>query len=61
METVIRGTVLRKTRVFGEGWRDGSALKSSDCSSKGHEFKSQQPHDGLQPSVMRSDALFWGV
>jgi hypothetical protein len=25
------------------------------------EFKSQQPHGGSQPSVMRSDALFWCV
>ena len=39
-----------------KGWRDGSAVKSTDCSSKGPEFKSQQPHGGSQPSVMRSDA-----
>ena len=32
-----------------------------DCSSEGPEFGSQQPHGGSQPSVMRSDALFWGV
>jgi hypothetical protein len=25
----------------GEGWRDGSAGKSTDCSSKGPEFKSR--------------------
>jgi hypothetical protein len=25
------------------------------------DFKSQQPHGGSQPSLMRSDALFWGV
>jgi hypothetical protein len=43
------------------GWRDGSVVKSADCSSEGHEFKSQQPHDGSQPFVMRSDALFWDV
>jgi hypothetical protein len=41
------------------GWRDGSAVKSTNCSSKGPEFKSQKPHGGSQPSVMRSDALFW--
>jgi hypothetical protein len=41
------------------GWRDGSADKSTDCSSKGPEFKSQQPHGGSQPPVIRSDALFW--
>jgi hypothetical protein len=49
-----------KTLVAG-GWRDRSAIKSTDCSSKGSEFKSQQPHGGSQPSVMGSDALFWGV
>jgi hypothetical protein len=49
---------LEKTK---RGWRDGSVVKSTDCSFKGPEFKSQQPHDGSQPSVMRSDALFWSV
>jgi hypothetical protein len=43
------------------GWRDGSKLKSTDYSSEGPEFKSQQPHSGSQPSIMRSDALFWCV
>jgi hypothetical protein len=38
------------------GWRDGSAVKSTDCSSRGLEFKSQQPHGGSQPSVMGSNA-----
>jgi hypothetical protein len=42
-----------------QGWRDGSAVKSTDCSFKGPEFKSQQPHGGSKPSVMRSDVLFW--
>ena len=41
--------------------RDGSAVKSNDCSSEGLEFKSQQPHGGSQLSIMRSDALFWCV
>jgi hypothetical protein len=27
-------------------------VKSTDCSSEGPEFKSQQPHGGSQPSVM---------
>jgi hypothetical protein len=43
------------------GWRDGSVDKSTDCSSEGPEFKSQQPHSGSQPPIMRSDALFWCV
>uniref|UniRef100_A0A8I6AET2 Cytochrome c oxidase assembly protein COX20, mitochondrial n=1 Tax=Rattus norvegicus TaxID=10116 RepID=A0A8I6AET2_RAT len=45
----------------GGGWRDGSVTKSTDCSSRGPEFNSQQPHGGSQPSVMGSDALFWCV
>jgi hypothetical protein len=49
------------SKVKSGGWRDGSAVKSIDCSSEGGEFKSQQPHGGSQPSVMRSDALFLGV
>jgi hypothetical protein len=44
-----------------EGWRDGSAVKSTDCSSRGLEFNSQQPHGGSQPSAMGSDGLFWCV
>ena len=40
-------------KVGGWGWRDGSKVKST---SEGSEFKSQQPHGGLQPSVVRSDA-----
>ena len=43
------------------GWRDGSAVKSTDCSSRGPEFKSQQPYGGSQPPIMGSDALFWCV
>jgi hypothetical protein len=35
------------------GWRNGSADKSSDYSSKGPWFKPQQPHGGSQPPVMR--------
>jgi hypothetical protein len=36
-------------------------VRAPDCSSEGPEFKSQQPHGGSQPSVMRSDSLFWNV
>jgi hypothetical protein len=48
-------------KVLPGGWRDDSVVKSTDCASEGPEFKSQQPHGGSQPSVMRSDLLFWGV
>ena len=36
-------------------------LRLLGCSSRGPEFNSQQHHGGSQPSVMGSDALFWGV
>jgi hypothetical protein len=42
-------------------WRDGSAIKSTDCSPRGPEFNSQQLHGGSQPSVIESNALFWCV
>jgi hypothetical protein len=44
-----------------QGWSDGSAVRSTDCSSEGPEFNSQQSHGGSQPSVERSGALFWSV
>jgi hypothetical protein len=34
---------------------------SIGCSSRGHEFNSQQPHGGSQLTVIGSDALFWCV
>jgi hypothetical protein len=30
------------------GWRDGSVVKSTSCSSRGPEFNSQQSHGGSQ-------------
>jgi hypothetical protein len=48
-------------KKWNGGWRDGSVVKSTDCSSESPEFKSQQPHGGSQPSVMGSDTLFWCV
>jgi hypothetical protein len=36
-------------------------VRAPDCSSEGPEFKSQQPHGGSQPSVTKSDSLFWSV
>jgi hypothetical protein len=47
--------------IYDGGWRDGSADKSTDCSSKGPEFKSQQPHGGSQSPIMRCDALVWRI
>lgn len=42
-------------------WRDGSAAKNTDYSSRDPEFKSQQPYGGSQQSVMGFDAFFWCV
>ncbi|EDL33708.1 mCG148147 [Mus musculus] len=57
-------SVLDKPVLFlkenNVGWRDGSVVKSTDCSCRGPEFNSQQPHGGSQPSVMGLDA-FWCV
>jgi hypothetical protein len=53
--------ISKEKKEKKEGWRDCSVDKSTDCSSEGPEFKSQQPHGGSQPPVMRSDALFWCV
>jgi len=52
-ETVVR---MHDIRIYFQDWRDGSVVKSTDCSSRGPEFNSQQPHGGSQPSVMGSDA-----
>jgi hypothetical protein len=46
---------------FLGGWRNGSEVKNTGYSSEGPEFKSQQPHGSSQPSVTRSDTLFWSV
>jgi hypothetical protein len=40
------------------GWRDGSVVKSTGCSSQGPEFSSQQPYGGSQLSTMGSDDPF---
>jgi len=41
-------------RIETKDWRDGWAVKSTDCSSWSPEFNSQQPHGDSQPS----NALF---
>jgi hypothetical protein len=56
---------LKKTKNKKQilGWGDGSAVKSTVCSSKRSipEFNSQQPRGDSQPSVKGSDGLFWCV
>ena len=48
--------VVNFLKCSNRGWRHGSAIKSTDCSSRGPEFNSQKPHGGSQPSVMGSVA-----
>ena len=36
----VRIQVHSEQEYLVEGWRDGSVVKSADCSSKGSEFKS---------------------
>jgi hypothetical protein len=59
LSSLKKGYEVKNSPVWG--WRDGSVVKSADCSSGGPKFKSQQPHGGSQPSVMKSDALFWSI
>jgi hypothetical protein len=51
--------IFKKTKT--RAGEMASVGKNIDCSSEHPEFKSQQPHDGSQPLVIRSDALFWSV
>ena len=41
-----------KKKKDQRGRRDGTVVKSTDCSSRGPDFNSQQTHGGSQPSVM---------
>ena len=45
--------------MLDKGLESGSAVESTDCFARGHEFNSQQPHGGSQPPVMRYGALCW--
>jgi hypothetical protein len=42
-------------------WRDGLAVKSTGCSSRGPEFNSQQPHGGSQPSDLMPSSGMQGI
>jgi hypothetical protein len=57
---VIDASITNRIQEIEErisGRRDGSAVRSIACTSRGPEFNSQQPHGGSQPSIMGSDAL----
>jgi hypothetical protein len=44
-------SVFLLVNISKRSWRDGSAVKSTARSSRGHEFDSQNPHGGSQVSV----------
>ena len=44
--TYVPKTTIVNIKSMTVGWRDGSVAKSTDCSSRGPEFSSQQPHGG---------------
>jgi hypothetical protein len=62
-------TTLKHIKKGNEGAGEMAQwVRAPDCSSEGQvqipakkEFKSQQPHGGSQPSVTKSDSLFWSV
>jgi hypothetical protein len=55
----IKNQIVKKKKKGGGAGE--MAQWVPDCSSEGPEFKSQQPHGGSQPSITKSDALFWSV
>jgi hypothetical protein len=44
--------VITVKGVKNPDWRDGTVVKSTDCSSRGLEYNSQQPHCGSQPPAI---------
>ena len=48
---------LESLQKVMRGWRDGSVVKNTVCSSRGPEFNSQKPHGGSQPSVMELSGM----
>ena len=58
---IYRKAQIKDRTAWEMGWRDGSAVKSTDCSSRALEFNFQQLHGGSQPLIMGSNAFFWCV
>jgi hypothetical protein len=54
----------REWNTYSWGWRNGSAVESTECSSRGLGFDFQHPQSWwltviYNSSVRKSDALFW--
>ena len=52
-DSQLKGPVNIFNKIIGEGWRNDSLVKSTDCSSIGPEFRSQQPHGGSLSGVSK--------
>lgn len=46
------------TKIWNRAGEMERAVKSTDYSSEGPEFTSEQPHGGSQTSVMRSSEVY---
>jgi hypothetical protein len=53
--------VKGKYKNIMRGKRDGSVVKSTDCSSRSYETNFQQPLGGSQPSILGFNVLSWNV
>lgn len=49
---------MNKSKKEKQSWRDGLVVKNTECSSRGPNFNSQQPHGDSKPYAMGSDAFF---
>jgi hypothetical protein len=45
-------------KYHNRGWREGSEVKSINCSFRGPKFNSQKPHGSSEPSMMKSSVPF---
>ena len=61
LQDVAIKSVRRGAGKMAQQLRALAACSSRSPEFRSPEFNSQQPHDGSQPSVMESDALFWYV
>lgn len=45
--------------MVGDGWMDGSVIKTICCSCRGLKFNSQYPHSDSQPYITPANAVLW--
>ena len=57
LSALVIGSIRKQAEGLQRGCRDGSAVKCTDCSSRGPEFNSQQPRSGSQWDLMPSSGV----